>query len=93
MRRRASPSPRVVTAPVALELFVRTPGPNDEVAPGVHGNSLAIDYHRGPLRRVVIAHAKAVRAIAWAKVKDERIDALVPVTCLPRVPAPRVDAR
>jgi transposase len=69
-------APRVATAPEALERFAQSLGPNDEVALECTGNALAIARIIKPhVGRVVIAHAKAVRAIAWAKVKNDRIDA------------------
>jgi transposase len=69
-------APRVATAPVALERFAQSLGSDDEVALECTGNALAIARIIEPhVGRVVIAHAKAVRAIAWAKVKNDRIDA------------------
>jgi transposase len=69
-------APRVATTPEALERFAQSLGPKDEVALECTGNALTIariiESHVG---RVVIAHAKAVRAIAWANVKNDRIDA------------------
>lgn len=69
-------APRVPTAPDALERFARSLGPNDEVALECTGNALAIARILEPhVAKVVIAHATAVRAIGWAKVKNDRIDA------------------
>jgi transposase len=60
---------------VSLARFAKTLGPHDEVALECTGNALAVARVLSPhARRVVIAHAKAVRAIAWAKVKNDRAD-------------------
>ena len=52
--------------------------PDDEVALEATGNTLAIVKLLAPLvKRVVIANPLLVRAIAYAKVKTDKIDAAV----------------
>lgn len=80
---RVRSGPRIATSPEPLARFAESLGPDDEVALECTGNALAVarvlSSHAG---RVVIAHAKAVRAIAWAKVKNDRADARTLATLL-----------
>lgn len=80
---RVRSAPRVLTTPGALARFAETLEPGDEVALECTGNALAVARVLSPhVRRVVIAHAKDVRAIAWAKVKNDRADARTLATLL-----------
>jgi len=80
---RVRSGPRIPTSPETLARFAQTLGPGDEVALECTGNALAIARMLEPhVARVVIAHAKAVRAISWAKVKNDRIDARTLATLL-----------
>jgi transposase len=80
---RVRSGPRIATSPEPLAQFAETLGPDDEVALECTGNALAIARVLSPhARRVVIAHAKAVRAITWAKVKNDRVDARTLATLL-----------
>src|SRR5215472_17426332 len=58
--------------------FVKRLGPEAEVVIEATGNTLAVAKYMAPhIKRVVIANPVQVRAIAHAKVKTDKIDALV----------------
>jgi hypothetical protein len=69
---------RVVLEHDAVLAFARSLRPDDEVVLEATGNTAAvvriIALH---VRRVAIANPVQVRAIAWAKVKTDKIDAAV----------------
>ncbi|MGH9168713.1 MAG: IS110 family transposase, partial [Acidimicrobiia bacterium] len=68
--------PKVPTRPEDLEVFAQSLGPDDEVALEATGGAFAVARILEPhVRRVVVANPMAVRAIAWAKVKTDRLDA------------------
>jgi transposase len=68
--------PRVRSTPEDLEVFAQSLGPKDQVVLEATGGALAIarilERHVG---RVVMANPMAVRAIASAKAKTDRLDA------------------
>jgi transposase len=58
--------------------FARTLGPEDEVVLEATGNSAAVERLMRPhVRRVVVANSRLVRAIAYARVKTDKIDAAI----------------
>jgi transposase len=68
--------PKVPTRPQDLEAFAHSLAPDDEVALEATGGAFAVARILEPyVRRVVVANPTAVRAIAWAKVKTDRLDA------------------
>ncbi len=68
--------PRVATTPQDLEVFAQSLAPEDEVALEATGGAFAVARIIEPyVCRVVVANPTAVRAIAWAKVKTDRLDA------------------
>ncbi len=68
--------PRVRSTPEDLEAFAQSLGPRDEVVLEATGGALAIARILEPhVGRVVIANPMAVRAIATAKAKTDRLDA------------------
>jgi transposase len=65
------PAARVKTEPAALELFARSLGGDDQVAPEATGNALGIARIVEPhVGRVVLANPKAVKGITRAGAKD-----------------------
>jgi hypothetical protein len=77
------------TCPVRGKPWARRPGRLE-----CTGHALAIARVLSPhAGRVVIAHAKAVRTIAWAKVKNDRADARALPRCWPPGPTGGVDPR
>jgi len=67
---------RVRTEPAALELFAQSLGGDDEVALEATGNALGIARIIEPhVRRVVLANPKAIKGIARAGAKTDKIDA------------------
>jgi transposase len=67
---------RIETSPAALELFAQSLGANDQVALEATGNALAITRILEPhVGRVVIANARALRALSSLKAKTDRLDA------------------
>lgn len=68
--------PRIPTDVEHLQVFAQSLAPDDHVCLEVTGNALAIVRILEPfVERVVLANAKAVRAISSAKVKTDKIDA------------------
>lgn len=68
--------PKVPVTPQDLEVFAQSLAPDDEVALEATGGAFAVARILEPyVRRVVVANPTAVRAIAWAKVKTDRLDA------------------
>ena len=68
--------PKVPTRPENLEVFGQSLGPDDQVALEATGGAFAVARILEPyVHRVVVANPVAVRAIAWAKVKTDRLDA------------------
>jgi transposase len=68
--------PPVRSTPVDLEVFAQSLGPTDQVVLEATGGALAIARILEPhVDRVVMANAMAVRAIASAKAKTDRLDA------------------
>ncbi|MBA2274042.1 MAG: IS110 family transposase, partial [Actinobacteria bacterium] len=68
--------PRIPTDVEHLQAFAQSLAPEDHVCLEVTGNALAIVRILEPfVERVVLANAKAVRAITSAKVKTDKIDA------------------
>jgi hypothetical protein len=68
--------PKVPTRPQDLEAFAHSLAPDDEVALEATGGAFAVARILEPyVRRVVVANPTAVRAIAWAMVKTDRLDA------------------
>lgn len=68
--------PRVRSRPEDLEVFAQSLGPKDQVVLEATGGALAIARILEPhVGRVVMANAMAVRAIASAKAKTDRLDA------------------
>jgi transposase len=69
---------RVVLEHDAVLAFARSLRPDDEVVLEATGNTAAVVRIIAPhVRRVAIANPVQVRAIAWAKVKTDKIDAAV----------------
>jgi transposase len=67
---------RIVLEHDAVVAFARTLRPDDEVVLEATGNTAAVVRLITPhVRKVVIANPVQVRAIAWAKVKTDKIDA------------------
>jgi len=82
--------PRVRTTPEDLLLFAQSLAPTDEVVLENTGNARAIAAILQPhVGRVAIANALAVRLIAHARVKTDRIDARVLVSFWRRGSCPR----
>lgn len=68
--------PRVRSTPEDLEVFAQSLGPKDQVVLEATGGALAIARILEPhVVRVVMANPMAVRAIATAKAKTDRLDA------------------
>ncbi len=68
--------PRVHSTPEDLEVFGQSLGPDDQVVLEATGGALAIARILEPhVGRVVMANPMAVRAIASAKAKTDRLDA------------------
>ena len=68
--------PRVRSTPGDLEVFAQSLGPKDQVVLEATGGALAITRILEPhVGRVVMANPMAVRAIATAKAKTDRLDA------------------
>lgn len=68
--------PKVPSTPEHLEIFAQSLAPDDQVAMEATGGAFAVARILEPyVRRVVVANPMAVRAIAWAKVKTDRLDA------------------
>ena len=68
--------PRVRSTPEDLEVFAQSLGPKDQVVLEATGGALAIARILEPyVGRVVMANPMAVRAIASAKAKTDRLDA------------------
>ncbi len=68
--------PRVRSTPEDLEVFAQSLGPKDQVVLEATGGALAIARILEPhVGRVVMANPMAVRAIATAKAKTDRLDA------------------
>ena len=68
--------PRVASTPEELEVFAQSLGPKDQVVLEATGGALAIARILEPhVGRVVMANPMAVRAIATAKAKTDRLDA------------------
>jgi len=68
--------PRILTTPEELEVFGQSLGLEDEVALENTGIASAVaEILRPHVARVVVANPQAVRAIAWSKVKTDRVDA------------------
>ncbi len=68
--------PRVRSRPEDLEVFAQSLGPEDQVVLEATGGALAIARILEPhVGRVVMANPMAVRAIATAKAKTDRLDA------------------
>ncbi len=68
--------PRVRSTPEDLEVFAQSLGPEDQVVLEATGGALAIARILEPhVARVVMANPMAVRAIATAKAKTDRLDA------------------
>ncbi len=68
--------PRVLTTPEDLEVFAHSLSPTDHVALENTGLAASVaEILRPHVERVVVANPQAVRAIAWAKVKTDRVDA------------------
>jgi transposase len=68
--------PRVASTPEELEVFAQSLGPKDHVVLEATGGALAIARILEPhVGRVVMANPMAVRAIATAKAKTDRLDA------------------
>ncbi len=64
---------RIETRPETIALFAQSLGPEDEVVLEATGGSVQIARMLAPhVRRVVIANAADVRAIAYARVKSDR---------------------
>ena len=58
--------------------FAKTLGPDDEVVIETTGNSAAVERLMRPyVKRVIVANPRLVRAIAYARVKTDKIDAAV----------------
>lgn len=58
--------------------FARTLSPSDDVVLEATGNSAAVERLMRPhVRRVVVANSRLVRAIAYARVKTDKIDAAI----------------
>jgi transposase len=75
--------PKVPTRPQDLEAFAHSLAPDDEVALEATGGAFAVARILEPyVRRVVVANPTAVRAIAWAKAKTDRLDARTPAKLL-----------
>lgn len=73
---RVRSGPKVATTPEDLDLFAQSLGPQDVVALEATTNSLAIARILEPhVARVVVANPMAVKAIAHAKVKTDKVDA------------------
>jgi transposase len=67
---------RIVLQHEPVVAFARTLRPDDEVVLEATGNSAILVRLIAPfVRRVVVANPVQVRAIAWAKVKTDKIDA------------------
>jgi transposase len=67
---------RIVLQHEQVVAFARTLRPDDEVVLEATGNSAILVRLIAPfVRRVVVANPVQVRAIAWAKVKTDKIDA------------------
>ena len=74
--------------------FAKSLQPDDEVVLEATGNTSAIVHLLSPLvARIVISNPNLVRAIAWAKVKTDKIDARAGKAPCERVPARGLDAR
>jgi transposase len=68
--------PRVLTTPEDLEVFAHSLSPTDHIALENTGLAASVaEILRPHVERVVVANPQAVRAIAWAKVKTDRVDA------------------
>ena len=68
--------PRILTSVKQLEIFAQSLGADDHVCLEVTGNALAIARIFEPhVERVVLANAKAVKAISSAKIKTDKMDA------------------
>lgn len=68
---------RVELTHVPLVAFAKTLSLNDEVVIEVTGNSAAVERLMRPhVKRVVVANPRLVRAIAYARVKTDKIDAV-----------------
>jgi transposase len=73
---RLRPGQRVVLEHDAVVAFAKTLRPDDEVVIEATGNTAAVVRLVAPhVRKVAIANPLQVRAIAWAKVKTDKIDA------------------
>ena len=58
--------------------FAKTLDPDDEVVIETTGNSAAVERLMRPyVKRVIVANPRLVRAIAYARVKTDKIDAAV----------------
>jgi transposase len=61
-----------------LVSFAKTLSPEDEVVIEATGNSAAVERLMRPhVKRVVVANSRLVRAIAYARVKTDKIDAAI----------------
>lgn len=68
---------RVELTHVPLGAFAKTLSLDDEVVIEVTGNSVAVERLMRPhVKRVVVANPRLVRAIAYARVKTDKIDAI-----------------
>lgn len=84
--------PPVATTPAELEAFAQSLNPSDEVALENSSNARAIaDILRPYVARVVVANALAVKAIAHAKVKTDKLDARMLARLLAADMVPEVD--
>lgn len=69
---------RIATTPQALRLFGQSLAPTDQVVVEATGNAVGIARILEPfVARVVLADAKAVRAVARGRAKTDRIDAVL----------------
>ena len=72
------PAGRISMTRAGLEGFGRTLSKEDEVVIEATGNSAAVERILRPfVKRVVIANPRMVRAIAYARVKTDKIDAAI----------------
>ena len=72
---RARSAGRVATTPEDLGLFAESLAPDDRVVLEATGSALASARILAPhVGEVVLAHAKQVRAISHARVKNDKID-------------------
>lgn len=85
-------APRIPTKPEQLLAFARELSPEDEVALENTGNARTIaDIIRPHVAKVVVANAMAVKAIAHAKIKTDKLDAAMLARLLAAGMLPEVD--